>query len=228
LTVSLVHTDSLAATVDAVNEAFFFGRRLSKDERRRAANWIAARRGLKGCYAGMFAPTDRDFDRGLTLFTGERIATRAGSAHILGEEACRAMILLDCPTPKAKDALAKATAGILDRLGPVSRRRDGRFCCAKCSCAYWRHLAAGGLADQDEQLRAATNTLKDRRGGDGKWQGFPFYYTLLALSEMDVPGAFHEMLYAAPVLERYLKHPGRDGEVNRRRRFLAQKVLARC
>ncbi len=225
---SLVHTGSLAATVDAVNEAFFFGRQLSAGERRQAADWIADRQGLKGSYAGMFAPTERDFAQGLTLFTGERIATRAGSSHILGEESCRALILLGCPTPKAKDALAKATAGMLKRLGPLSRRVDGRYCCAKCSCAYWRHLTVGGLADQTEQLQAATKTLKARRDGNGKWQGFPFYYTLLALSEMDVRDAFHELLYAAPVLERYLKRPGRDGETDRRRRLLAHKVLARC
>ena len=94
----LVKTSSLAATLDAVNEATFFDRLPAKAQRREAARWIAARQGLRGSYAGMFAPTEKDFTGGIRLFTGERIATGAGVGHILGEEACRALWVLDVTT----------------------------------------------------------------------------------------------------------------------------------
>lgn len=59
----VLNTRSLAATVDAVNEAFFLGRPLSKSDRRRAAEWIAGQQGEPGSYAGMFAPMKKDFRR---------------------------------------------------------------------------------------------------------------------------------------------------------------------
>ena len=55
----LLNTDSLAATVDAVNEAFFLGKKIPSNQRDAVAAWIAARQGIKGSYAGMFAPRDR-------------------------------------------------------------------------------------------------------------------------------------------------------------------------
>jgi len=224
----IVNHNSLAATVDTVNEAFFFERRLSAEQSHQAADWIASRQGLAGSYAGMFAPTKRDFTQGLRLFTGERVTSRAGVSHILGQEACREIILLGSPTAKSADALAKATAGMLRRLGPASSRPNGMYCCVKCSCAYWRHLAVGGLADQTEQLEAGMRTLRARRDGEGKWRSFPFFYTLLTLNDLTLHSAFDEMLYAAPVLERFLKGRRREGEIYRRRRLLVEKVLGRC
>jgi hypothetical protein len=87
---TIVDKTSLSATLDAVNPALFFERKLSKAEREVAAVWKAGRHSLPGAYAGMFAPTEKDLREGVTSFTGERLRTRAGTAHILGEEARRA------------------------------------------------------------------------------------------------------------------------------------------
>jgi hypothetical protein len=57
----LVDEGSLALTLEAVNEALFLGRRISRSARVRAATWIAKRQGLPGSYADMFAPTQQDF-----------------------------------------------------------------------------------------------------------------------------------------------------------------------
>jgi hypothetical protein len=67
---ALIRTTSLAATLDAVDDALFFGRQLSSKERAEAAGWIAARQGLPRSYAGMFAPTDYDFAHWPRVFTG--------------------------------------------------------------------------------------------------------------------------------------------------------------
>ena len=119
----LLNSRSLAATLDSVNDALFFGRRVPKDEARRVARWLAGRKGLPGSYAGMFAPTTRDFSRGIKLFTGERITSGAATGHILGEEACRALILLDADVPEAAQALARATRSMDRRL---DRSESGR------------------------------------------------------------------------------------------------------
>ena len=232
---TLVNPESLAATVDAVNEAFFFGRKLPKAQRADAAKWIAARQGLPGSYAAMFAPTDDDRRQGIALFTGERFQTRAGAAHVLGEEACRALILLDVPLAGVRDALGRATEGMVERLrGAEQRERNagrpwmGGYCCGKCTAAMWRHLAVGGLEDPERHLAAGMKALKLHRDGTGKWRRFPFHYTLLALSEVDCPAAVRELRYAAPVLERALKRATRDTTFAARRRLVAERVLARC
>lgn len=125
----LLNTRSLAGTLDAVGDALFFGRRIPQSEARRVARWLAGRRGLEGSYAGMFAPTSRDFKNGIKLFTGERISSGAATGHILGEEACRALLLLDADLPEAQEALARATRSMDRRLGQseAGRGRRGFF-----------------------------------------------------------------------------------------------------
>lgn len=226
---NIVRSRSLAATLDAVNEAFFYGRRLSQLEREEAAQWIAARQGKPGSYADMFAPTAADMKRNLVLFSGERVVAGGGARHILGEEACRALILLDVAHAEVRDALAQASRGMMGRL-VKARDELGMYCCGRCSVALWRHLAVGGLAEADPErrLRGGIKVLKSHRDGDGRWRRFPFYYTLLALSEIDLPTATAEMRYAAPSCERYLRRPAARDKHVQRRRDLAARILAKC
>ena len=225
----LIHPNSLAATLEAVTEAFFYGRKLSKAHRREAAKWIAARQGLPGSYRQMFAPTDRDRAMGITLFTGEKNRTGAGSSHILGQEACRALILLDAPLATTRHALKRASEW-QDYLEGSPDQRKGTYCCGKCSVAMWRHLAAGGFdrLDSERWFAASMKTLKASRLGNGRRRPFPFYYTLLALSEIDLPAARKERQYAAPVCESMLKRKPKDDRIDLRRRHLAERVLVMC
>ena len=112
----LLDARSLAGTIDATSDALFFGRRIPRDEARRVAMWLAGRQGLPGSYAGMFAPMPRDCAQGIRLFTGERISSGAATGHILGEEACRALLLLDVDLQKARSALDRATRSMDERL----------------------------------------------------------------------------------------------------------------
>jgi len=114
--VELLDTRSLAGTIDAVNHVLFFSGRIPEREARRVATWLADRQGLPESYAGMFAPTSRDRVKGIRLFTGERISSGAATGHILGEEACRALLLLDADVEKARVALDRATRSMDARL----------------------------------------------------------------------------------------------------------------
>jgi len=219
----IVHSDSLVATVDAVNEAFFEERRIPKAEAAEAAAWIVARQGLRGAYRGMFAPTEADFKRGAVLFTGETIESRAGCAHVMGEEACRALLLLG-GDKHVKDALSRATSWMApptDHPLPM----PGWYCCHTCSAAMWRHLAVSPAPYAEMILAGGIRVVKSRRERTGKWRGFPFYYTLLALTDIDLPGAREEMRYVAPVCERLLKRPARRDKVSRRRRAVMERAL---
>ena len=231
---TMINTQSLGVTLDNLNEAFFEGWTLTRPVREQAAKWIASRQGLPGSYAGMFAPTEQDSRQGITFFTGEKLKTRAGSAHILGEEACRALILLKVSDVEVREALKRASDGMAGRMRLDEGRTDGYYCCGKCSVSLWRHLAVGGLTRSEQLLAAGMKTLKAHRDGSGRWRVFPFHYTLLALTEIALPGmlpgagARSEMRYAAPVCERLLKRSSKANVYDRRHRMLAERVLAQC
>ena len=152
-------------------------------------------------------------------------------AHILGEEASRALILLNPGTKAATDALAVANGVIIQCLARHQSEgfTVGMDCCGRCSVSLWRHVAAGGLGRLEMLLDRGIQALKKRRDGKGRWKVFPFYYTLLALSEIELPSAVAEMRYAAKSCQRLLsrKVTKRD-KYTTRRRALAEKVLARC
>ena len=67
--------------------------------------------------------------------------------------------------------------------------------------------------------------LNKQRDGKGRWKGMPFYYTLLALSEIKSPLAKRELEYAAPGLEKLLKRFKDKDKYEKRRRKLVEKIL---
>jgi hypothetical protein len=226
----LLQHNSLADTVDAVNEAFFMGASLAEAERDSVIDWIASRQGLKGSYCGMFAPTVLDLRRGIRLFTGEKVVSNAAIGHILGEEASRALILLNGGSVKAREALKRSNRGMIRALASCETPKNvrGFYCCGTCTAALWRHLAVGGLTHSKRRLDVGLKTLKKYRDGTGKWHRFPFYYTLLALNEIDKKQAIDEMRYAAGVCEAILKRYKIKNKIATRRRMLMEKILAKC
>jgi len=215
----LLNTKSLAATVDAVNDVLFFGRAIPAAEKLKIAQWLASRQGEKHSYSGLPAPTDMDLN-GIKLFTGEPIATGAGVCHILGEEALRIMLFFGKKDAAVRRAIAQSCESMLKRIGSPYA---GGYCCGKCSVAYWRTLLAGGFDNQEVRLANGLKSLNKYRDGKGRWGHYPFYYTLLALSEMDSRQAIAEMRYAAPILERMRRG---NNAFSLRRQKLAQIVLA--
>jgi hypothetical protein len=224
----VIHKTSLSRTVEALNELAFEQRDLPAAERALVAQWIAGRQGLKGAYADMFAGFPAELEQGIVVFTGERI-TAASARHVLGEEASRALRLLRVKEPEVQAAIERANAGMLKRLTQAAHHprntNPGRYCCGKCTVGFWRNLLSGGLDRQEERLRrGVAEALRAMRAGQGKWRVFPFWYTVLALSEMDLPEARAELKYAAPVLEGAARR--KPSSVHgQRRQALALRVL---
>lgn len=226
----ILHANSLAVTLDALNEFFFMGHSLPIAERSTVARWLAGRQGVKGAYRGMIAPTPLDFKRGIRLFTGEKVVSGAAIGHVLGEEASRALILLDGRLSAAREALKKSNKGMMRALRSCETpaRVRGFYCCGTCTAALWRHLAVGGLMQSKRRLKAGLRVLRRYRDGTGKWRRFPFYYTLLALSELGRTLASDELHYTAPLCERLLNRYKAKNKIARRRRILLERILARC
>ena len=224
----LINRTSLSQTVDAITAAQVEGRALAATERRQAATWIAARQGLPGAYGGTFAGFPAERSRGIVLFTGERIAF-ASARHILGEEASRALRTLNVRDRRVTQALDASDAGLLACLARAAedprRQNPGLYCCGKCSVGLWRNLLAGGLNRQEERLQAGASHLRSARDDEHGWRKFPFWYTVLALSEMDSPEAKSELTHAAPALERAANRAVPSAVYARRRHELAVRTL---
>jgi hypothetical protein len=217
----VIHHNSLAATLDAVNEALFNGRPLSKAEKEETARWIAGRQVEVGKQAGLFAPTEDDYQEGVRLFTGERLRTKLAARNILTAEAARALILCG----RGEDILERTNRWLLEQCF-ASACTVGE--CAHATIGLMRYLAVGGLADSEKRLNAHIAVLSQHRDGQGRWRRFPFYYTLLALSETDLPAAVEEIRYVAPACERFLQRSPKNDVFAPRRRAVLQGVLARC
>ena len=226
----LINRASLSKTVDAINTAHFEGRALAAAERHQAAGWIAARQGLPGSYGETFAGFPSERSNGIVLFTGERIAS-ASARHILGEEASRALRQLQVRDPDVTRALDAADEGLMRCLARAAedprRHNPGLYCCGKCSVGLWRNLLAGGLDRQEERLRCGAMHLRSVRDGEHQWRRFPFWYTVLALSEMDSSEARTELKYAEPALARAASRPVPSAPYARRRHELAVRTLNR-
>jgi hypothetical protein len=224
----LINRASLSQTVDAIHAAQFDGGTLTVTERAQAARWIAARQGLPGAYGGTFAGFPSERAKGIVLFTGERVAS-ASARHILGEEASRALRQLRVRDPNVTRALENADSGMmrcLERAAEDPRHDNpGLFCCGKCSVGLWRNVLAGGLDRREERLRRGASHLRSMRDGEQQWRRFPFWYTVLALSEMDSAEARAELTYAAPALERAASRAVPPAVYARRRHQLAVRTL---
>ena len=226
---SLLNTDSLSITIDNINDRMFFDKTLNEKEREEMSFWIINRQGQKGSYTKkMFAPTEKDFQKGIQLFTGEKVTSEAAIAHILGEEAIRALILMGIDKPDIKNAIKEAGESLKEIFVRNERNGDnmGMFCCGKCSLAYWRNILAGGIPDYHDKLKPGLTLLKSYRKDDGQWRRFPFYNTVFTLNEIDLPEAKEELAYAAIRMERLLKRPAKN-KYHERKKIIIEKALER-
>jgi hypothetical protein len=226
---NLVDTQSLVNTLNNINNLFFFDKKITNEDKEKTALWISSRQGLKGSYENMFAPTENDFKENKDLFTGDRIlSSYVATAHIVGEESCRTLIKLDVKNKDVIRSLEKATNGITRRLDQSKEEVEnyGFYCCGKCSISLLRHINAGGISKYKKVLSNGIKTIKSLRSGDGKWKRFPFYYTLLFLSESDLPEAKDEIKYTLNYCERiYKRKLSSSNEVSKIRKALLERAL---
>ncbi len=182
----MLNTHSMVATVNAVNRALLFGQVISPGQALQISRFIAGRQGAPGSYDGLFGPAEGETLTPYRLFTGDsEMITSASARHILGEEALRILRVLDVADAEVKAAVERAQnsfAKVL-ALSQDKRQDTGTFCCGKCTVAYWRALATGWLPDSEERFARGVRVLKNARMPGG-WRRMPFYYTVLALTEM--------------------------------------------
>ena len=221
-------SSSLFQTVDNVSEALLFGLNIREKEKNEIADFIIHRQ-VKEAYAGTFAPTEYDSNHQLILFTGEKIKTRAGRYHMIGEEASRILRKLNISEADVKNALQKADTGLRNKIEGLlhdNRYEFGMYCCKSCSCALWINLSSGGLYDDSRMLEAGLRYLKRYRDNKGSWKGFPGNYVLYVLNEIDPDLAMEELKYAGLSVERrYNRKKAEETKYQMRRNFIYEQIL---
>jgi len=223
---------SLQETLWRLEEARLGLRDTSATQTKEALQWILGRQGLPGSYRGLFAPTLKDISKGIKLPTGEFMGGHGGARHILGEEALRTLAVWKFGWHSMP--LKQAMDGYKDIFRRVIERNDGLFCCYKCTISFLRSSSALRNAhpevvtpdEMDDVLMMSLNRIKRERTGDGKWRRFPYYYTLLALSDMDVPPAKAELKYASQIAERLIRRNQGDDRGARFRRLGLEAALS--
>jgi len=202
----MLNTQSLGATINAVNEAALFSAQISEPESKPISEFIASRQGLPHSYWKLFAPLDDEVKKPYALFTGETIRSDASARHILGEESLRILKVLGDHSPSVQQAIERAQENFGQKLMINKERGDGMgtYCCGNCTVAYWRALTTHWIADAEERLEMGMQDLKNERQA-GKWKRFPFYYTVLCLTELEREIAREEIRYIQPACERALK-----------------------
>lgn len=186
-----------------------------------ALQWVLSRQGLQGSYCGLFAPTAKDLSEGLRLLTGESYPDRGAlTRHVLGEEALRAAILWNLKSSRAVHQALQGFHAMMERGGEKAARQTGFYCCPTCSIAFLRSLSVARPDNWDSILEKGISNIRTARTSDGRWRGFPFYYTLLTLSEMETSSADAELRHASNVAERLLnRYRNRDDRISRFRKL---------
>jgi len=190
-------SDSLAETLWRLEEVRRGFRPKTGTQVTEALNWVLSRHSLKGAYRGLFAPTEKDV-RGVKLVTGEPIFS-AALRHILGEEALRTITVWNLKPSSIVKKAKESFVYLLEKIGDPPAKVSGFFCCHKCTLAFLRTLAAVKPDGWKATIQKGIKNIKNKRAPGGKWHGFPFYYTLLVLSEIDLPLAKVELQHASTI-----------------------------
>lgn len=223
----LINKNSLASTLDNYFDAVYKEKIIPAAEKNKLAMWIASRQGEKNTYANMPAPTAYDYKNGFRLFTGEKIDMKASIGHILGEESMRALYMLNVKNKTVQSAIIKSRLGLNKAIKFNTEKMNypaGWYCCGKCSAAYWRNISAEGIEKNRRILKAGMKVLNKMRDGKGKWRRFPFYYTVLSLTGINLPEAKKEIEYARNGLMRMAKIKPKN-KYDERKRAIAKNAL---
>lgn len=215
---------NLRTTLDSIDEALFSQHPIPPAERQTFALHILSHQIPDGPQAGLFHTGIAGRETAPRLFTGERLYTLLAARHTLLIDSARMLTLLEVKN----DAVTRALEIAAQRM---EARCYADFCavgeCRHLTLAFMRYLVASHPPGYEQRVDRFLNLLAVHRDQHGKWGTFPFFYTLLIISESYAPQAILERQYAAPVCADALQRPWKDDPFSQRRKAILEKVLIR-
>jgi len=217
-----IYGGSLSGTIDAASDALQHGVDVPPEQREALVRWLVERQVLSGRNAGAFAPTADDLAGGVRLYTGEPLRTKLAAWNVLTAEAARLLILLGGSIEPAAETVERAAKWLA-----VSCFGARGCVIGECAHSFVAHLRFLNAAHSDPAVVVrGVNALRSERDGAGRWRRFPFYYTLLTLTEIQAEPARSELRYAIEACERVRGRSGRNETFVVRRRRLVERVIA--
>ena len=184
-------------------------------------DFIAGQQIRYGSDAGVFVESGNVSRSKIRLYTGERLQTHLAVKNILTIESARALVL-----SRSASEIARSSITLVENW--LENQCFSDFCatgeCRHSSIAFIRYLNALGKTDR---LESMISNLKKFRDGKGGWTGFPYFLTLLALSEIESQIANDELTYALPFTERRFKRSKSEEPYRSRRNEILSSVQNR-
>jgi hypothetical protein len=216
-----VDQKSLSQAIDRANDALAEGRVITAEERAETVSWLLRRQVTKGRNIGSFEPASSDLAGGVHLYTGERLRTRLATSNVLTSEAARLLALFGGRDPEARLGVERAAAWL-----DVSCFVRNDCVIGECAHSFVSHLRFLSVSETDSAvLVRRIGVIQDSRDGKGRWERFPFYYTLLALGEVSDEAARRELRYAVPACERALSRSSGSDVYDARRKAVLDRIL---
>ncbi len=213
---------NLRLTLDSLDDALFHHLPLTDAERAAFTLSIISKQIPSGPCTGLFNHGTAGREVTPRLFTGERLYTLLAAHHTLLIDSARLLTLLGVKTGAVARAIELANQ-------KMEARCYAGFCavgeCRHLTIAFMRCLIASAPPGGGHRLNSFFNRLVAHRDGQGKWGSFPFYYTLLMLSESELPQAAEERLYAAPACAALLQRAWKDDPTSRRRKTILERTI---
>lgn len=217
------HPTSLSEAIDTVSEALFLERPISDELRIDTITLLINRQIHTGTNNGFFLPLSSEPDLPYRLFSGEQLHTKLARRHIQLIEATRLLSLLTQGGHSAARSIKLAES----RMDTMCY---SKFCasgeCKAISVAYLRYLASSAPKSAVDRLSFFLASLASHRDGKGAWRGFPYFYTLLTLSEMDRSMSNNELQYALGSFEKRLARSHSAEPFTRRRQLILNRILS--
>jgi hypothetical protein len=215
----------LAKKIDSVNEHLFYDMKISKKILREIMQCIRDSQITEGDEQGQLLLTEVDILEGGYLFTGEKLKTKLAIKNVLSQEGLRLLTLHANPGTAIDKTIQLASEWLSDACFAT-------FCfvgeCKHSTLAYIRYLNATKPVKYENQIRTFLTLLKEHRDNKGQWDGFPFYYTLLVLLEIDLPEVIAELCYALPSCEKKMIRMNNSDQFTQRRVDIIHQVYEKC
>jgi hypothetical protein len=220
----MIYPTSLTATIESASESFLYQQPMNRVQSEEIISLLVGRQVPSGKNAAFFLPFASEIETQPRLFTGEPLRTDFAYRHIQLIEAARLLVLLSIENGAVQHSISRAEQR-------MHASCYSKFCakgeCKAISVAYMRYLACFVHIDTDLKLSHFLENLGSFRDGKGKWRGFPFFYTLLMLTELDNAVASQELEYAVPACKRWSHQVDAPDHFSKRRQLIINNVLSR-
>ena len=206
--------DSLEEAILLLEQSHQSGDKINLEQ---VVEFIVGQQIRYGQDAGVFVESRNVSRSKVRVYTGEKLQTYLAAKNILTIESARALVLTRPSSESANSSIALAASWLENQC-------FSDFCasgeCKHSSVSFMRYLNALGTTDRLETMISNLSKFRDGKGG---WKGFPYFFTLLALAEIESPIADDELHYALAFADqRFRRSQSEEPYISRRNEILSR------